>query len=100
MALRLRPQGYVINADISYDLAAAAYPELLDTWLRIMKSTRSTEDDENYRQRVRNAYSHDLAVLPPPKVASIIAAGGFDPPVLFFQNLLMHAWYAKRGSID
>jgi Transposase DDE domain len=41
-----------------------------------------------------------VAVLPPSEVASMIAAGGFDPPVLFFQNLLMHAWYAKRGSID
>ncbi|WP_309740192.1 hypothetical protein [Chamaesiphon sp. OTE_20_metabat_361] len=31
---------------------------------------------------------------------SIITAGRFDAPVLFFQNLLMHAWYAKRGSIN
>jgi tRNA (cmo5U34)-methyltransferase len=100
IALRLRPQGYVINADIAYDRSAAAYPELLDAWLRIMKSTGSTEDDENYRERVRTAYSHNLAVLPPSEVASMIAGGGFDAPVLFFQNLLMHAWYAKRGSID
>jgi tRNA (cmo5U34)-methyltransferase len=100
IALRLRPQGYVINADIAYDLSSTAYPELLDTWLRIMKSTRSTEEDENYRERVRAAYGRDVAVLPPSEVASIIAAGGFDPPVLFFQNLLMHAWYAKRGLTD
>lgn len=100
MALRLCPQGYLINADIAYDLSAAAYPELLDSWLWIMKFTGSTEDDENYRKRVRTAYNHDLAVLPPSEVASIIAAGGFDAPVLFFQNLLMHAWYAKRGAID
>jgi tRNA (cmo5U34)-methyltransferase len=35
-------------------------------------------------------------VLPPSEVGSIVAAGGFDLPVQFFQTLLMHAWYAKR----
>jgi tRNA (cmo5U34)-methyltransferase len=49
---------------------------------------------------MRDAYGRIVAVLPPSEVASMIAAGGFDAPVLFFQNLLMYAWYAKRGSID
>jgi tRNA (cmo5U34)-methyltransferase len=49
---------------------------------------------------MRDAYGRIVAVLPPSEVASMIAAGGFDAPVLFFQNLLMYAWYAKRGSIN
>jgi tRNA (cmo5U34)-methyltransferase len=54
---------------------------------------------EIVRAKVSAAYDRDVAVLPPSEVASIIAAGGFDPPVLFFQTLLMHAWYARRNTI-
>lgn len=49
--------------------------------------------------KMRHVYGRDVAVLPPPEVASIIAAGGFDSPVLFFQSLLIHAWYARRNTI-
>jgi tRNA (cmo5U34)-methyltransferase len=94
IAVKLRSQGYLINADLAYDRSAAAYPELLDIWLRIMTSAGMPV--EMVRARISAAYGRDVAVLPPSEVASIMAAGGFDPPVLFFQTLLMHAWYAKR----
>jgi tRNA (cmo5U34)-methyltransferase len=97
IAVRLRSQGYLINADIAYDRSAATYPELLDIWLRIMTSAGMPV--EMVRARISAAYGHDVAVLPPSEVASIIAAGGFEPPVLFFQTLLMHAWYARRNTI-
>jgi tRNA (cmo5U34)-methyltransferase len=97
IAVRLRSQGYLINADIAYDRSAAKYPEFLDIWLRIMASAGMPF--ETVRARISAAYGRDVAVLPPSEVASIIAAGGFDPPVLFFQNLLMHAWYARRNTI-
>jgi tRNA (cmo5U34)-methyltransferase len=94
IALRLRPQGYLINADIAYDLDASTYPEVLDIWLRIMKSAGMPVE------KVRAAYGRDLAMLPSPEVSSIIASGGFDSPMLFFQSLLLHAWYARRTSLD
>jgi tRNA (cmo5U34)-methyltransferase len=47
-------------------------------------------------EKMRAAYGRDVAVLTPLEVGSIIAAGGFDLPIQFFQTLLMHAWYAKR----
>jgi tRNA (cmo5U34)-methyltransferase len=97
IAVRLRSQGYLINADLAYDRSAATYPELLDIWLRIMASAGMPV--EMVRARISAAYDRDVAVLPPSEVASIIAAGGFDPPVLFFQNLLMHAWYTRRNTI-
>ncbi len=93
IALRLRPQGYLINADIAYDLSASAYPDILDIWLRVMKSG---EISDEHIEKVRAAYGRDMAVLSPSAVASIMASGGFDPPVLFFQSLLLHAWYTKR----
>jgi tRNA (cmo5U34)-methyltransferase len=97
IALRLRPQGYLISSDIAYDLSCSTYPGILEIWLQMMKSAGLPEEQID---KMRHVYGRDVAVLPLPAVASIIAAGGFDSPVLFFQSLLIHAWYAKRGSID
>ena len=97
IALRLRPQGYLISSDIAYDLSSSTYPGILEIWLQMMKSAGLPDEQIN---KMRHVYGRDVAVLPLPAVASIIAAGGFDSPVLFFQSLLIHAWYAKRGSID
>jgi tRNA (cmo5U34)-methyltransferase len=94
IALRLRPQGYLINADVAYDLSSSDYPGILEIWFQMSKSAA----DEI--EKMRQAYGTVVAVLPPTAVASIIAAGGFDTPVLCFQNLLMHAWYTRRRSLD
>ena len=95
IALRLRPQGYLISSDIAYDMSTSDYQSLLEVWLRVMKSAELPEDDI---EKMRAAYGRDVAVLPPQEVASIIASAGFDTPVLFFQNLLIHAWYSRRTS--
>jgi hypothetical protein len=93
IAQQLHPQGYLINADIASDLSSSAYLGILTIWLGIMKSAGMPDER---LEKMRTTYGRDVAVLPSSEVASIIAAGGFDPPVLFFQSLLMHAWYAKR----
>lgn len=95
IALRLRPQGYLISSDIVSDMSTSAYQSLLDVWLRMMKSAELPEENI---EKMRAAYGRDVAVLPPQEVASIIASAGFEPPVLFFQNLLIHAWYSRRTS--
>jgi tRNA (cmo5U34)-methyltransferase len=97
IARRLHPQGYLISADVVYDLSSPTYSSILKVWLDMMKSAGMPDEQLD---RMRDAYGRIVAVLPPSEVASMIAMGGFNPPVLFFQNLLMHAWYAKRGSID
>ena len=97
IALRLRPQGYLISSDIAYDMSTSAYQSLLDVWLRMMKSAELPEEDI---KKMIAGYGRDIAILPPQEVASIIASAGFDTPVLFFQNLLIHAWYSRRISPD
>ncbi len=98
IALRLRPQGYLISSDIACDMSTSAYQSLLDVWLRMMKfSTELTEEDI---EKMRAVYGRDVAILPPQEVESIIASAGFDTPVLFFQNLLIHAWYSRRTLLS
>ncbi len=38
------------------------------------------------------------ADLPAADVASILKAGGFDQPALFYQAGLIHAWFSKRPA--
>jgi len=97
IALRLRPQGYLISSDIVSDMSTAAYQSLLEVWLRKMKSPEVTDE---HNENLRAAYGRDVAVLPPREVESMIASGGFDAPVLFFQTLLIHAWYSRRTSLE
>ena len=48
--------------------------------------------------RIKAAYAKDIAILPPKVVAAIIESGGFEAPVQFFKQGLIHAWFAKRAS--
>jgi tRNA (cmo5U34)-methyltransferase len=90
---RLRPGGYLINADLASDTASATYQHLLDVWIRLMRETGSPPEQ---LERMRVIYGRDVAVLPAEQVSTIIAAAGFGPPVLFLQTLLIHAWYTQR----
>ena len=97
IALRLCPQGYLINGDLAYDLSSLDYPDILKIWFQMRKSAEAPAEEI---EKMRQAYGTLVALLPPAAVASIIAAGGFDAPVLCFQNLLMHAWYTRRRLVD
>jgi len=95
IAARLQPNGYLVSSDLVSDLSSSAYQSLLEVWRRtLVYSEWSIEEIE----KVLTLYGRDIAVLPSQKVESIIASGGFDTPVLFFQTLLVHAWYVRRTS--
>lgn len=96
IAKRLRPGGYLVSADLASDTASATYQSLLEVWLRLMRETGSAPEQ---LEQLRIVYGRDVAVLPVDRVSSIIAAGGFEAPVLFFQTCLIHAWYAQRTPI-
>jgi tRNA (cmo5U34)-methyltransferase len=93
IAARLRPDGYLVSSDLAADMSTSEYQSLLEVWLRMLKySEMPVEEVENFRV----SYGRDVALLPPQTVESIIASSGFDSPVLFFQTLLVRAWYARR----
>ena len=95
IAERLRPAGLIVSSDLAGDLAAPECRDLLDVWFRVMTGSGALPSPEGI-ERMRAAYSRDVAVLPPQDVRAIIMRGGFDAPVLFFQAGMIHAWYAKR----
>lgn len=96
IAARLRPGGLLASSDLASDVASPAYEVLLPAWLRMMSAA---EVPAEAIERARVAYTRDVAVLPPAEVASIIASGGFDTPVQFFQAGLIHAWVSRRDVV-
>jgi tRNA (cmo5U34)-methyltransferase len=93
IAARLLPNGYLVSSDLASEMSSSAYQNLLEVWLRMLKySETSAEEIEKFL----TSYGRDTAILPPQEVEAIIASSGFEAPVLFFQTLLIHAWYSKR----
>jgi len=95
IAARLRPNGYLVSADLVSDMSTPAYQSLLEVWLRTLKYSEVPAEEVG---KFRDSYGRDVAVLPPQEIESIIVASGFDTPVLFLQTLLIHAWYANRTA--
>ncbi|WP_076593001.1 class I SAM-dependent methyltransferase [Herminiimonas arsenitoxidans] len=92
---RLRPDGYLINSDLSSDIDSYNYQNLLEIWMRMMSGA---DIGHEKREQMRAAYARDVAILPQEKVGGIIAAGGFEQPTLFYQCGLIHAWVTKAKA--
>lgn len=95
IAERLRPGGYLASADLASDITSEIYQQLFEVWLRLMRETDSPPEQ---LEKLRVAYGRDVALLPLEQVSAIIADGGFETPVLFFQTCLIHGWYARRPA--
>jgi len=89
IAERLRPGGYMINADLAFDMTSPDYRSILDVWVNM----------HHYAEMLVNpdSFGRNVALLPTEEVESIIKLGGFDSPVLFFQTLFIHAWFSKAS---
>ncbi|GAA5116983.1 class I SAM-dependent methyltransferase [Luteolibacter yonseiensis] len=97
IADRLRPEGILVSSDLAGDISGTGdRPGLLEVWLKVMRGS-GTIVDPGEIQQMREAYTRDVAVLLPREVGEIIALGGFDSPLLFFQAGMIHAWHAKRS---
>ena len=92
IAARLRPGGYLVNADIASDMSASTHKSLFEVWMQTLKySEMPAEQVEKFRV----SFGQDVAVLTPQEVESIIVSSGFDAPVLFLQAIFIHAWYSR-----
>lgn len=93
IADKLKTGGLLASSDLASDTRSPEYDVLLRAWMNMMSAADITAESI---ARMRNAYANDVGVLAPAKIASIIAAGGFELPVQFFQAGLIHAWLSKR----
>lgn len=85
---RLVPGGILVSADLASDMSGPKYQRLLEVWARTMDYSGMPKEDVDKLGR-------DVAVLPPHEIESLIEQGGFDSPTLFFQSILIHAWFSR-----
>lgn len=90
IAQRLKKGGLLINADLAGDMDAGNFKSLFKVWTNMQQLTaeKAAELQEQWKKLV--------ALVPVREVEGIISAGGFEDPVLFFQTVFIHAWFAKR----
>ncbi|MHA1524601.1 MAG: class I SAM-dependent methyltransferase [Alphaproteobacteria bacterium] len=89
IAERLRLDGYLVSADLASDMATPAYKALFEIWVRMMRFAEIPFKGGGNLGR-------EIAVLPQCEIEEIIASSGFETPTLFFQTILIHAWYSKK----
>lgn len=94
IADRLIPGSILASSDLSAEVSSDEYEALLRVWQNIMSFADASPEA---LERIKIAYTKDVAVLPPSTISSIIKAGGFKMPVQFFQSGLIHAWFSKRA---
>lgn len=95
IAERLQPGGYLVSADLAFDMTSEACESLLEVWFRLMRMSDPPPDSI---ESMRAPYGRDVAVLPADQVSSIIEAGGFELPIQFLQTGLIHAWYSRLAA--
>lgn len=93
IACRLKADGVLVSSDLASDTSSEAFKSLLTVWLRTMAA--ADVSPERVLQ-MQEGYAKDVAILPPHRVAAIIASAGFEAPVQFYQAGLIHAWYTHR----
>lgn len=93
---KLTTEGILASSDLASDVPSPGYDVLLRAWASMMAAAAISPEAID---RMRRAYATDVGVLPPSTVASLIEAGGFEPPVQFFQAGLIHAWVSKRAPL-
>jgi tRNA (cmo5U34)-methyltransferase len=95
IAARLRPQGWLVTADLSGDRTTTHHAQLQTAWLRLMEIAGIAP--EQHAQMLQ-AWQENVSFLPVAEFEALLASAGFEAPVLFHQSLLIRAWFAQRRT--
>lgn len=94
MMERLKPGGYLINTEISFDLDSPEFPSMLKNWERVQAMMGATPESlASLPKQLREM----LTVLPPAETDSLLQQAGATQPVRFFQSMMIHGWYSRKG---
>lgn len=90
---RLRPGGCFVSAEISGDLDAPEFPDMLEDWKRIQVLMGATPES---LAKLGATMRDVLSVLPPAETEALWKAAGFPTPIPFFQAFMIRGWRAAR----
>lgn len=95
MYVRLKPGGYLINADISDDMVSPEFQSILGKWKMMHRSSGASEQNLEHMEK---ALATQASVVSKNKMENFLRTAGFTLPVQFFQSLLIRAWYSKKDD--
>jgi tRNA (cmo5U34)-methyltransferase len=93
MADRLRIGGYLINAEISFDLDSKEFPSMLRSWKEIQTLMGATEESLDKLPAILRDV---LTVVPPEETEEYFRMSGISCPIRFFQAFMICGWYGKK----
>ncbi len=93
IAKRLKPNGYLINSEIGYDMSSPHFPDLLEKWKAMQRCAGAAEEKVT---NILKTLREDLSILAPSSTEDFLRKSGFSMPIQFFQSLLIRAWYSQK----
>jgi len=90
MSDRLLAKGFLISAEISYDLHSLEFHSMLENWRSVQRLMGASDDS---LKNLPNQLHDVLTVLAPGKVEAHLKDAGIKTPVKFFQAFMTAAWY-------
>ncbi len=94
LADHLRPGGYLVHAEISYDLDAAEFPSMLRNWESVQSLMGATPESLAALPRLLR---ETLTVVPAAETEATMRKAGIALPVRFFQAFMISGWYGVKG---
>ncbi|MBX3039583.1 MAG: class I SAM-dependent methyltransferase [Bdellovibrionaceae bacterium] len=91
---RLKKGGYLINAEIGFDLGSAQFPSMLKNWESVQSLMGATPESLASLPRT---LAEILAVLPNGETEEILRKAGIPLPVRFFQAFMISGWYGIKA---
>ncbi|MEZ5345832.1 MAG: class I SAM-dependent methyltransferase [Pyrinomonadaceae bacterium] len=89
---RLKPGGYLINADLTSPDDGNSYQELLKVWKNMLIYAGTPKEKA---EASASQWGKMVAVSKQHKIEEMISSAGFLAPTLFYQSLFIKAWFAK-----
>lgn len=94
MTSHLKKNGYLINAEISFDLNSKEFPAMLKGWEQVQTLMGATPESlAMLPKQMREV----LTILPPTETEEILKQSGIDMPLRFFQAMMISAWCGKKN---
>jgi tRNA (cmo5U34)-methyltransferase len=95
MTRRLRAGGYLVNAEISFDLGSVEFPAMLKGWEAVQTVMGATPDSLAALPKLMKDV---LTVLPPAETEDFMRRSKINTPVRFFQAMMICGWYGTKGA--
>lgn len=94
MTSRLKKGGYLLNAEISFDLKSKEFSSMVDNWAKVQILMGG--DPEKLAAVLPQTLKEVLSVLSPAETKDFLQQAGINMPVQFFQAFMIAAWYGKK----